>query len=223
MLTVTIYPVENLVDEVVKRIEAVLLGQEKVRIILAGGSTFVQVYQKLGQLDLPWQRIQFFLGDERVVPLDSKDSNYRMAQESLGEQAQIISWKTDLPPAEALLEYEKSLPVVPFDLVLLGLGKDGHTASLFPAALPEIVKDSLHVAYIETAGLAPFLPRFTLTPSTLVRAKKIIMVATGSSKADILPEIVQDSIGTFPLYHLLKYSAPVELILDQEAAAQLKM
>jgi 6-phosphogluconolactonase len=130
-----------------------------------------------------WSEIEFWWSDERCVPASDIRSNYRMAKETLldrihrGPHAvhQILG---DLGPDEAADDYEKELRDTRLDLVLLGIGKDGHTASLFPhaAALEEENRRVLGVQ-------RPDVPRVTLTPPTLREARHVIFLAVGAEKA----------------------------------------
>src|SRR4051794_30334467 len=118
------------------------------RVALSGGNTPRPVYTAFGRLsqDLPWERVRFTFGDERCVPPDHQESNYRMAREALCEpfgvpEKSILRMRGEIEPALAAQEYDDSLALLAtqrgetiyrHDLMLLGMGDDGHTASLFP-------------------------------------------------------------------------------------------
>ncbi|MCG6945811.1 MAG: 6-phosphogluconolactonase [Deltaproteobacteria bacterium] len=184
-------------------------------LVLSGGSTPRQLYEKLANQPISnridWQHAHLFWGDERCVPPDNPDSNFSLAFETL------IS-RVDLPPANihripattgspkaAAEEYEKILreffqavgetdsiiSFPSFDLVLLGMGVDGHTASLFPgdAALGE--KTSWVVA-VEGTSASPPVPRITLTFPVINEAKCVLFLASGSSKLQVIQEILNN-------------------------------
>ncbi len=175
---------------------------------LSGGSTPRRLYQLLagepfrGQVD--WPRVEIFWGDERSVPPDNKDSNYRMAHEALLEALKLPAGHVHRMQAEradrdaAAREYQDEIARAfgvdanggppAFDLVLLGMGPDGHTASLFPhtAALGETKRWVVvnHVPQMNT-------DRMTLTYPVLNRAREVLFLVAGADKAERLDELLQ--------------------------------
>lgn len=156
-------------------------------VALAGGTTPRAVHEALAaRKDVPWERVHVFFGDERCVPPDHPDSNYRMAKESLLDRVPIPAQQIHRPQAEApnhdaaARAYEALLPPE-LDLVILGIGEDGHTASLFPRspALNERAR-----RYIPVIGPKPPPERLTLTAPALETAGDIVMLAVGSGKAE---------------------------------------
>lgn len=169
---------------------------------LSGGSTPKALYTLMAQPPyrdrFPWDRTHVFFGDERFVPHDHPDSNYRMAREAMLAHvplpdAQVHPWQTDGDPEHSALHYADTLkrfygadtldPARPlFDVVLLGLGEDGHTASLFPgvAALQE------RTAWTAAVIGAKPEPRLTLTYPVLDSSHVVAFVANGAGKRDIL-------------------------------------
>ncbi|MGD2047260.1 MAG: 6-phosphogluconolactonase [Gemmatimonadota bacterium] len=157
-----------------------------ISVALAGGNTPRPVYEALAEMqDVAWARLEFFFGDERSVPPDDARSNYRMARESLLERVSIPAsrihrMRAEDPAADlAAREYASALPPA-LDLLLLGIGTDGHTASLFPGG------DALHARRLVVASTAPEPPsaRLTVTPPVLAAARRIVVLASGSAKAD---------------------------------------
>lgn len=167
-------------------------------IALSGGSTPRRTYEVLAREELPWDRIHWFWGDERFVPPDDKDSNYRMAREALLDDAPVPPENlhpipTSGSPAEAARAYEAELksyygageldPARPlFDVQLLGLGSDGHTASLGPGR-PELEERRRWV--VEVIGWQP-QARITLTYPALASSRHAVFLVEGAGKRAIL-------------------------------------
>ncbi len=167
-----------------ERILAATRRRETCFVALAGGRTPRPIYELLaapplaGQL--PWERIRFCFGDERCVPPDDPASNFRMAREALGTPARLRRIEAERPDREAAAAaYDASLPAA-LDVVVLGLGADGHTASLFPgsAALRETRR-----GYVATRAPVAPVDRITITPPRLAAAGEILVVASGAEKA----------------------------------------
>lgn len=112
---------------------AFLRGERVCHVALAGGRTPAELYRMLSSERLPWDRLRFYLSDERYVPLSSGQSNYRMIREALGNRARVAFFKTEMSPEECAMDYNLQLPER-LHIALLGVGADGHTASLFPGA-----------------------------------------------------------------------------------------
>ena len=172
-------------------------------LALSGGRTPRALYQCLAEDyhdRIPWARVNIFWSDERYVPYGDPRSNYRMAKETLLDRVpvpeqQVHPMPTEpADPDEAARRYERALPQS-FDLVLLGIGSDGHTASLFPGS-PALDQSERWVV----VSVAPVEPRvrLTLTLSVLNRADSVFFVVTGADKTAALRRIVKDS----PDYHL---------------------
>jgi 6-phosphogluconolactonase len=209
---------------------------DRFLVVLAGGSTPRQLYQRLVQepyrAAVPWKRTYFVFGDERCVPPDDEASNYRMAQETLFDPLEIpdhrvLRMKGEQVPADAARRYRVrlndlflGLPRRHFDLVLLGIGTDGHTASLFPGT--QALEETEHwVAANEVPQLGAW--RLTLTYPALNSARRVIFLATGESKAQVIAE----AFGGLdhPRPHPCELVAPLharrEVLVDVEAAARI--
>jgi 6-phosphogluconolactonase len=159
-------------------------------VALAGGSTPRPLYERLAACDFPWSETEVFFGDERCVPPDHPDSNYRMAHEALLSRVQA---RVHRMPGEtcSAAAYEEELntvfgPGLPeFDLVLLGLGVDGHTASLFPGD-PALDVTDRRVVRVQR----PDHPRLTLTLPVLSAAKAAMFLVSGRSKREPLQQLL---------------------------------
>lgn len=173
--------------------------QGRVGICLSGGSTPKLLYRLLAGPEfrdaLPWDRLHWFFGDERIGDTAEAGSNRRLAEEAFGTlvpDGHLHPIPSDRPARDAAETYAATLrqwygadrldPARPlFDLVLLGLGEDGHTASLFPGK-PEVNEGAAWVVAVPEAGLAPFVPRVSLTLPALGATPLILFLVTGAGK-----------------------------------------
>ncbi len=165
-----------------------------ISLALAGGSTPRAMHEALARLpDVPWQRVAIYFGDERCVPPDSPDSNFRMARESLLERVPIPAEQVYRMPAEqadralAARTYAGLLPAS-LDLLILGIGEDGHTLSLFPGA-SSIGETELRV--LPVIGPKPPPERLTLLPSAIAAARDVLMLASGAGKAEAVKRALE--------------------------------
>jgi 6-phosphogluconolactonase len=143
-------------------------------LVLAGGSTPRRCYELLAEKSLLWGRVAVLFGDERCVPPEDPESNYRMARETLLER--VAPGSVHRMPAEPVVGW-----YMPLDLVLLGIGPDGHTASLFPGR-PELQAPGLAVGVRDAPKPPP--ERVSLTLGALQAARRVIFLVTGADKAE---------------------------------------
>lgn len=206
-------------------IRRVLQSRERCSLALAGGSTPRPIYEHLAA-ELPdrdpWSRIDVFFGDERCVPPGDPASNYRMAKEALLDRvpvggSQIHRMEGERPdPDEAARAYAAVLPGR-IDVLLLGLGDDGHTASLFPGA-PSLTETRRRVLAVKSPK--PPFDRLTITPPVILDARLTIMLAAGADKADALARVID---GPYAPGHTPAQLARAGLwIADTGAAARLE-
>lgn len=206
--------------------------QERGRftIALAGGNTPKPLYQALAESDGAWQNWHIFFGDERFVPHTDPQSNYRMAREIWLDQvsippSQIYPIPTDTDdPHLASHQYEQTLHTCfglsagefpQFDLILLGMGDDGHTASLFPHTPALQVDDRL-----VTVGHKDGQPRITLTVPTINHARTILFLVEGSGKAPALAQVLAET-GDPHQYPARLISPHAIWLVDQQASQHL--
>lgn len=208
---------------------------ERCMVALSGGSTPRRLYEALADEDLPWERTFLCFGDERAVPPDHPESNYRMVRESLLSRAPIPPTNVYRIPSEipdpmlAAESYESTLRTAfhlrhrrwpRFDLVLLGLGADGHTASLFPGTSALEERERLVAAtYVETLKAA----RITLTYPVFNAAALVVFLVSGADKAQALKSVLQgDDVPEPPPARRIKpMTGRVVWMIDEAAASAL--
>jgi 6-phosphogluconolactonase len=198
-------------------VTTVLGENERCTVALAGGSTPRRLYELLAETyrtGLPWERLYLFWGDDRYVPRDHAASNYRMTHEALLQHVPIPSTHifpipTEQASAEAAADaYETTLrrffgtAAPAFDLTLLGLGEDGHTASLFPENTPHLVPARENATRWVDAVVAPsrydIRSRITLTFPALNASDRVFFLAAGASKHEALHAVLHDPHTTLP-------------------------
>jgi 6-phosphogluconolactonase len=194
-------------------------------IVLTGGSDVADPYERAAALEPDWSKVVLWWGDERCVPPDDERSNHRLVVDSLiahlAAPPVLRSVPTELPPVDAAASYAQALDGVVLGVALLGLGPDGHTASLFPGA--ESLNETVARAVAVPAGLEPWVERVTMTIPTLSDAREVVFLAVGEDKADA----ARRAFG-----HPPSHETPASLvrstrgrtivILDREAAAGLQ-
>ncbi len=204
-------------------------------VALSGGSTPKILYTRLaGIVEIPWKGIHLFWGDERCVPPDHRDSNYRMTREALLDRAPIPAANVhrirgeDPQPESAALDYEREIRNVfgaseswpRFDLVFLGMGDDGHTASLFPGTSALKVTDRLVVSnYVEKFAAN----RITFTAPLINHASHIAFLISGDSKAIPLKAVLQGARqpDIYPSQLIQPVEGKLTLFVDHPAAKML--
>lgn len=204
-MTSQIVPVRYFAQEAAEWIagivQAAISERGLCRLALAGGETPRAIHEALASRKVDWNRVQITFGDERCVPPDDVDSNFRMAKESLFDrvpipEGNIFRIRGEIAPEDAAREYEDKLGAVAarfgetryiHDLILLGMGPDGHTASLFPGspALDETVRN-----LIPATGPKPPPQRITMTFPLLNAARKVCFLIKSPDKLPLVEQIV---------------------------------
>jgi len=199
----TVSFVRAAVDEIVRCAKEALSARGRFTFALSGGNTPAPIYSLLAQENkdsLPWDKIFIFFGDERHVPPDHPESNYRMANEALLSQVplpneNIFRIRAELDAGEAAQQYERTLTDFfqlksnerpRLDLIHLGMGEEGHTASLFPGS-PALQEKSRLVAANWVEKLKS--QRITFTYPVLNNAREVVLIVAGASKAPVLRDI----------------------------------
>ena len=202
-------------------------------VALAGGSTPRRAYELVAQADADLSAATLWLGDERVVPADDERSNARMVREALTDRIdaerrpRLMTVETQLDPDAAAAEYESRLrgelgnhPRL--DLVLLGLGPDSHTASLFPGK-PALQETHRLVTAVPEAGMEPQVPRVTMTYPLLNTAREVVFLVSGGDKGEALRRAFgEPPDDSSPAAHVRPGAGTLTLVLDQAAGAGLQ-
>ena len=199
-------------------------------IVLSGGNTPRNIYQYLGNNfseKVDWNKVYFFWGDERCVAPEDDDSNYKSAKINLLSKISVPEKNVfriagELKPKDASEDYEKKLrkfffgeKLPSFDIVLLGIGSDGHTASLFPKGKALKIEDKwVAEDYIEKLKSW----RVTMTIPVLNNSKNILFIASGKDKSNIVSIILSDGDSDLPAKLIKPVSGKVFYYLDKDAA-----
>jgi 6-phosphogluconolactonase len=189
-------------------------------LCLSGGHTPRQVYEELATLPVRWDRVTVFFGDERCVPPDDPDSNFRMAREALFDRvggSLVHRMPAERPDLESVAaEYAGELPEA-FDAMVLGMGEDGHTASLFPGH--DWSRPTGRKVIVVTGAPKPPPCRLSVTPEVIWSARARLVLATGASKA---PQIVRALEGEAdPTHYPVHLVRGATWLLDRAAASLL--
>lgn len=241
MQTIEVYPTQPELMQVaaeyfVEWADKAMKSRGRFAVALSGGSTPRDLYALLATESLAsrvdWPRVSVFWSDERTVPPGHLDSNYRMAAETLLEKVpirpqDIYRVPAELPPEEAAARYEQTLreffageETAIFDLMLLGMGGDGHTASLFPGT-EAIHEDNRWVVGHYVPKLDVW--RITMTPVVLNAARQVIFLVTGEDKAQMLRNVLHGPYepDVFPAQVVRPESGNLLWLVDSGAASML--
>ncbi|GAB4033564.1 6-phosphogluconolactonase [Spirosoma gilvum] len=217
---------------IAKQIKEVLKKQDRFTIALSGGSTPKALHELLAKSpyaeQIPWLQLHVFWGDERYVPIDDPQNNAGMAYDTLlghvyTPESQIHVWRTDLEPDAAAADYDRVLHEYfgtsgpSFDLVLLGMGDDGHTLSLFPGT--EVVHEQ--TAWTKAYFLTQQdMYRLTLTAPIVNRASCILFLVAGPKKAEPLREVLKGAYNPdkYPSQVIKPTEGELVWLVDTQAA-----
>ena len=190
---------------------------------LSGGSGPRAAYERAGILCPDWGRVELWWVDERCVPPADGRSNYRMIRESLLDglarpPAEVHRIRGELEPDAAAVEYDTALEGVTLDLAVMGIGPDGHTASLFPNA--PTLDETERRAVAAEAGMEPFVPRVTITRPTLGASRTMVYLATREGKSQAVQRAFAAEPSPATPASLVRGERTVA-ILDRAAASEL--
>ena len=221
-------------EKIVAALSTAHAGGGVVSLALSGGSTPRGVYEILASAAyrkrIDWSRLHVLWGDERCVPPEAAESNYRMAHQALLRDVPIPAHhihriRGELPPAEAARAYEIELrnvfgiageEIPRVALVLLGMGEDGHTASLFPGSTALNEKRRL-VTEVYAERLNAW--RVTVTFPLLAKAGAILFLVSGTAKASMVHAVLHDEGAEFPAARVARMKGDVQWYLDRDAAS----
>jgi 6-phosphogluconolactonase len=217
-------------------IEKVNNDKDDFNIALSGGSTPKNMFEYLAahhQNTIEWHKVKFFWGDERCVPPTDSESNYKMAYEALLSRLQIpasniFRIRGENDPQNEVKEYSEivkkqltkinNIPI--FDLIMLGLGEDGHTASIFPNQKSLLESEKIYASAVhpETGQ-----KRITLTGKVINNASTIVFIVTGNNKSKVVDEIInqKDDYKDYPASFILPHNGELYWLLDKSAASQI--
>ena len=189
--------------------ETAMAARGRFSIVLSGGTTPLPLYRLLATPAysdrVAWNKTLLFWGDERCVPPDHPESNFLLASQTLLAEG-LVPHENILripaeppPPEEAALRYQETIRThlgqEPFDLVLLGMGNDGHVASLFPGS-PQLTEHHRLVAAVPTPTAIPPLPRITMTLTALNHSRHMVVLISGKEKGELLAAISSQGKST---------------------------
>lgn len=226
-------------ERIVAQARAAIARRDRFLLCLAGGATPKPLYELLASAPfarrIEWARVHMFWGDERCVPPDEPESNYRMAREALLDHvplspANVHRIRGEDEPSEAAAAYEevlggffgseKTSVTTSFDLVLLGMGADGHTASLFPGSAAARETGRWVVA---TPGPQPGSWGVSLTPVLLNAAADVTFLVSGADKAERLKDVLEDRPpDSLPAQLIQPTHGALHWMIDEEAATRLR-
>lgn len=226
------------IDEIAEELASILMGlideehYKPVHIALSGGSTPNLIYKYLAKnygTRLADRRYHYWWGDERCVSPRNQESNYRWARQYLLKpigvhESNIHRLKGEFPYQQEEVRYadeiskavEKENGWPCFDLIILGIGSDGHTASIFPHQMVGLLR-SEHICECSVHPLTR-QRRITLTGKVLNNARKLVFIVTGEGKAPIIKSVIKNANPIFPATHIKPHKGEVIWLLDNEAA-----
>lgn len=228
---------ENLAKYVIEIANTAIQTKGRFDFVLTGGSSPKELYKSLtttyrDQID--WSKVFFFIGDERNVPADHQDYNGLMAKETLLNliqipENQIFLVDTSLKPEEAAKAYQEKLkahfgaePIV-FDLILLGMGDDAHTASIFPFTnLVNNKEEGVEAVWVEKLNTF----RISFTAPLINKAKNIAFIAYGENKASALKHVIGDEqkdYATYPAQLIKPVNGNLDWFVDEKATSKLSL
>jgi len=194
-------------------------------IALSGGKSPELAHETAARLQANWSRVELWWGDERCVPADDERSNYAMAKRTLLERvevqpAAVHRIRGELSPGAAAADYDEALRGVRLRINVLGIGPDGHTASLFPNAPGLHEHERLAIA--AEATLEPFVPRVTMTPPMLANAECVLFLITGEEKANAVKRAFEEPPSDETPSSLIRSrDGQTIVVLDAPAASML--
>ena len=203
-------------EQILKSAEQAIADHGTFKLVLAGGSTPEKVYRLLAHADADWSKWYIYYGDERCLPADHADRNSLMATSAFLEKvaipdAQIFTIPAELGPEPAAKKYQQIVAsALPFDMVLLGMGEDGHTASLFPGHQHQ-EEELAHAVYNSPK---PPPERVTISAKALSNTQQLIFLITGANKQEAVKNWRSDQ--DLPVATIVPEN-PIDIYIDKDA------
>jgi len=227
--------IDALAELLVERIASAIHEEEECTIVLSGGNSPRKLYEKLASPDyaerVDWSRVYFFFGDERYVPSNNDEYNGRMAKESLFDPlgidpSHVYYYDTSLQPEDCARDYSKKIKMhfgnrpIRFNIMLLGLGDDAHTASLFPHT-PILKEEKALVSAVKVDKLNSW--RISLTAPLINEAEWIAFLVFGDSKKNAMEEVIRGDKNPdeFPAQLIAPEEGELHWFTDEAAGAKL--
>jgi 6-phosphogluconolactonase len=207
---------EAVCKEIIMSAQLAIAERDCFKLVLAGATTPIPIYQLLAQQEAEWSKWYIYYGDERCLPVDHPERNSVMAQQALLDHVgipaeHILTMPTELGNVEAAKLYQQSISdVMPFDMVLLGMGEDGHTASLFPGQ--HYPADELVHAVFDSPKPPP--ERISLSAKALSNTRRLVFIITGENKREA---VQQWQTGFHLPVSMIKPEAGVDIYIDNAA------
>lgn len=225
----------SLAEWINKYIQQVLAKQDRFTFVLSGGSTPKALYALLAESpykeSIPWEKLHFFWGDERAVPFEDSRNNAKMCYDELLDKVPVKAenihiMRTDITPEESAADYEKIVKTyfegseTTFDFVLLGMGDDGHTLSLFPGTEVIHEQNALATSFFLQAQ---DMYRITLTAPVVNNAACVAFLAAGAGKAEVLKQVLkgEKNVELYPSQIIQPVKGQLHWFVDEAAAALL--
>ena len=225
----------SLAEWINKYIQQVLAKQDRFTFVLSGGSTPKALYALLAESpykeSIPWEKLHFFWGDERAVPFEDSRNNAKMCYDELLDKVPVKAenihiMRTDITPEESAAENEQIVKKnfegseTTFDFVLLGMGDDGHTLSLFPGTEVIHEQNALATSFFLQAQ---DMYRITLTAPVVNDAACVAFLAAGAGKAEVLKQVLKGdrNVDLYPSQIIQPLKGQLHWFVDEAAAALL--
>ena len=228
--------IEGLANYFIQTVKTAIKEKNECTVVLSGGNSPKKLYELLASMDhgnqIDWDKVYFFFGDERYVPFNDPGNNGNMVKKALFEplmipDANIFYINTAVPPEESakkysqrILSYFKNNPVR-FDLILLGLGDNAHTASLFPHT-PVLKEKKALVSAIYIEELSSY--RITMTAALINEAHAISFLVYGEAKANAVHDVLEGAkdFETYPAQLIIPEEGVLNWFLDEDAAMNIR-